>query len=169
MNFLKPLATDRLHLMPLANDDALFIQQLLNTAGWIAFIGDRNIHSPADALAYIERINNNPAINYWTVQLKVSNISIGLVTLIQRDYLTQPDIGFAFLPEYNSKGHAYEAAKVVLAHVWQDDNITCVYAVTLPANNKSIQLLTKLGLTYEKLIVVNNDALQVYSVKKQVN
>ncbi len=166
MNFLEPLSTPRLNLVPLSNVDALFIQQLVNTKGWIEFIGDRQIHSPADAIAYIERINNNPDINYWTVQLKNSKEAIGLVTLIQRDYLTQPDIGFAFLPEHNGKGYAFEATKALLSHVWQADDISVIYAVTLPTNNKSIQLLIKLGLTFEKLIVVNNDVLQVYSLYK---
>ena len=45
--------TDRLVLSHLAADDASFIFELLNTPGWLQFIGDRGIKTMQDAEQYI--------------------------------------------------------------------------------------------------------------------
>ena len=102
--------TERLNLQPLNKNHAAFIFELLNTVGWLKFIGNRYIHTNIDAVNYIERINSNTAIKYWAVHSKLSNEAIGLVTLIKRDYLQNSDIGFAFLPKFSGNGFAYEAS-----------------------------------------------------------
>lgn len=66
----KNYVTQRLKLDPLAAGDAPFIMELVNTAGWLRFIGDRHIHSLADAMAYIRKINENPDIVYLLVRLR---------------------------------------------------------------------------------------------------
>lgn len=160
------LHTERLLLQPLAEDDHAFIQELLNTAGWIKFIGDRNIHSKEDAITYIKKIANNPGIHYWTANTKDTQQPIGLVTLIQRDYLDQPDIGFAFLPAVAGKGYAHEAARALMAHVLQDDSISAIHAVILPDNKASIRLVEKLGLSFDKFITINEEELGIYTLNK---
>ncbi|RYY66554.1 MAG: N-acetyltransferase, partial [Chitinophagaceae bacterium] len=124
MIFIQLTDTERLTIAPLQEADHLFIMELLNTEGWIKFIGDRNVHSPEDALAYIHKVNANNAIRYWTVKTKHNNIPIGIVTLIQRDYLHQPDIGFAFLPAAAGKGYALEASAALMEKLLADNNIT---------------------------------------------
>ena len=108
------LTTPRLSITPLATEDAGFILELVNTEGWIKFIGDRNIHSEVDADTYIQKILANENITYWKVRLKDSEVKIGLVTLIKRDYLEHKDIGFAFLPHFSKSGYAFEATRAVL-------------------------------------------------------
>ena len=51
MNIL--LYTSRLLLRELNENDAPFILELLNTEGWLRYIGDRHIHTIADAVKYI--------------------------------------------------------------------------------------------------------------------
>src|SRR5688572_24999004 len=136
---MKLLHTERLLLSPLEESEHVFIEALLNTDGWIRFIGDRNIRSKEDAIAYIKKINDNPSITYFTVKEKETQQPIGLVTLIQRDYLQQPDIGFAFLPAHSGKGYAYEAARELLDHIMAGDTTRQVHAVTLPHNERSIK------------------------------
>ena len=46
--------TERLLLRSLTLADAPFIFELVNTAGWIQFIGDRNVHNHEDAERYIQ-------------------------------------------------------------------------------------------------------------------
>jgi RimJ/RimL family protein N-acetyltransferase len=155
-------STERLQLGPLYPGHTAFIKDLLNTEGWIRFIGNRNIHSEEDALAYIQKILANPNVKYWLVQLKENNTGIGIVTFIQRDYLDHPDIGFAFLPQYAGKGYAYEASKEVLNVLLK--SISIIYATTVPENSSSIQLLEKLGLKFEKEIEVENEKLFLYKI-----
>jgi len=49
---VREIRTPRLVLRLLRETDAEFILQLLNEPGWLRYIGDRNIRSPADARRY---------------------------------------------------------------------------------------------------------------------
>lgn len=111
---------------------------------------------------------NNPAAQYWVVQLKDYHTCAGVITFIQRDYLDNPDIGFAFLPQYSGNGYAYEAASAVIKH-YQNKTPQSVLAITLPANTSSIKLLEKLGLTWQRELVVEEELLYVYELSKVVS
>ena len=95
------LSTERLTLKRLSEDNADFILELVNSEGWIKFIGDKNIHSKQEALAYIQKITANQAIMYWSVKLNETQSTIGLITVIKRDYLEHNDIGFAFYQHHS--------------------------------------------------------------------
>jgi [ribosomal protein S5]-alanine N-acetyltransferase len=156
------ITTERLRLQLLSLEDDDFIIELLNTEGWITFIGQRNIHTKEDAAAYIGRIMSNPNIFYWVARIKENNNPIGIISFIKRDYLAHYDIGFALLPQFNGQGYAYEAANEVLQMV-QQKKFYPVLATTIPQNVQSIKLLTKLGLHFEKAVEVQNEVLHVYS------
>ena len=157
-----PLITDRLLIEPLTLSDNIFICELVNTEGWIKFIGNRNVHSKTEASGYIQKIIDNPNTAYFVVKL-INKIKIGIVTFIKRDYLENPDIGFAFLPEYAGHGYAYEATNAVLKNLTQIFNLNQILATTLPENISSIKLLEKLGLSFEKELEVENITLHLYS------
>jgi [ribosomal protein S5]-alanine N-acetyltransferase len=153
--------TARLILDPLKMDDAAFIIELVNTPGWIQFIGDRNIKTKEAAGAYIQKIHDNPGAQYWVVKLVGDQSPVGLITRLQRDYLDHPDIGFAFLPSAFGQGYALEASIQIMT-VLEKENPK-IYGITIPENMKSIQLLEKLGLHFEREMVQNEEALFVYS------
>jgi len=157
------ISTERLSLDLLAPADAEFMQELLNTKGWLQFIGDRNIHSKEDAIKYINKINTTPNFYYWTVRLTDPLEPIGIISFIKRDYLEHFDIGFAFLPQYNGRGYAYEAAKKILSVVSSKPEHSVIVATTLPANTSSIKLLQKLGFHFEKEMEAGGETLQLYS------
>ena len=158
------ITTDRLLIVPLALTDAKFILELVNSKGWLEFIGDRSVRSEDDALAYIQKINDNPNITYWVARLKDSSTPTGIITFIKRDYLEHHDIGFAFLPLFANKGYACEAAKAVLSEVINNAGHSHILATTMATNFSSIKLLEKLGLDFDKEIEVNDEKLQLYSV-----
>lgn len=144
--------------------DSKFICDLVNTPGWIEFIGDRNVNTIEDAEKYVLKILDNPASHYWITRLKDSLIPIGIVTFIKRDYLDFYDIGFAFLPEFTKNGYAYEASKAVLSEINSNTTHTVVLATTMAKNIKSIKLLEKLGLRFEKTITVEDGELLLYKI-----
>jgi ribosomal-protein-alanine N-acetyltransferase len=157
------METSRLLLSPLSAADAAFMFELLNTPLWIKFIGDRHIKTIRDAAAYIQKIIDNPTADYWVVALKEQQTKVGVVTFMKRNYLEHYDIGFAFLPAYAKKGYAYEASKRLLDEV--SPHHQQILATVLKENGNSIQLLEKLGLQFDKEMVVNNEALFLYSTK----
>ena len=167
------LETERLLLRPLTLDDSDFILELLNTEGWIKYIGDRNIKTNEQARNYLE---NGPLKRYQTngfglslVQLKTSNKSIGMCGLIKRDYLDHVDIGFAFLPDYTGMGYAYEVAKRTIQYAINELQKENILAITLPENSSSIKLLEKIGFKYDKNFITEDtrEELSLYSINKE--
>ena len=52
----KEILTDRLLIRPITVGDANFIYSLVNSNGWLKYIGDRNIRNNQDAENYIQKI-----------------------------------------------------------------------------------------------------------------
>ncbi len=154
--------TSRLSLNTVTLADIEFITELVNTPEWIKFIGDRNVHSHQEATEYIQRIIDNRNINYWVITIKGTQVPIGIITFIKRDYLDHHDIGFALLARHTRLGYAYEAASAVLAEALKEHST--VVATTIKENNNSIQLLEKLGLKFERETVKENEAILLYSI-----
>ncbi|WP_205685666.1 GNAT family N-acetyltransferase [Flavipsychrobacter stenotrophus] len=156
--------TERLILSKLHISDAPFIYELVNTQGWIQFIGDRNVKNLTDAEGYVQRINDNPNVTYWVVRTKAEDVPIGLITLIKRDYLEHSDIGFAFLPEHAGKGYAYEGAIAVLRDLANDPAHTHFVAIIVGDNTNSIKLSEKLGLRFSHEFERDGETLSQYRV-----
>jgi ribosomal-protein-alanine N-acetyltransferase len=135
--------TERLQFLPLSHEDDHFILELLNTDGWIRFIGDRNVHTLEEAGDYITKILGSTNVKYWVVRRHDDPRQLGVVTRIQRDFLPGPDIGFAFLDGHRGAGYAFEGASALLNHY-----AGTFYAILNPENDRSINLLRKLGFTY---------------------
>ncbi|SHF99499.1 GNAT family N-acetyltransferase [Pedobacter caeni] len=159
------IQTDRLFITEVNLADAGFILELLNTEGWKQFIGDRNVNNTEEATAYIQKILDNPSFSYAVVRIKEEGTPIGMVSMIKRDYLDHHDIGFAFLPAYNGKGYAFEAASAVLNHPSTLAAHTRILATALRTNNNSVRLLERLGLVMEKEMLLEGKALFLYAVE----
>ncbi|HTB07929.1 MAG TPA: GNAT family N-acetyltransferase [Bacteroidia bacterium] len=157
--------TERLQLSKISLDDAPFIFELVNTPGWLKFIGDRNVRTLDDAQRYIEKLLNTPKLTYWTVRSKSTLDELGVITFMKRDYLDYYDIGFAFLSQHMNKGYAFEASNEVLNYALKELKMPTVVATTLADNIDSISLLEKLGLQFEKRIAIEKLELLVYSTK----
>lgn len=158
--------TERLLLRALTLADAPFIFELVNTAGWIQFIGDRNVHTNEDAERYIQKILGNADVSYRVVTLQDTKTAVGIVTLIKRNYLQHHVIGFVFLPAYAGQGYAFEASVAVLADLLKSNQHQTILATTLKENLSSIQLLHKLGFSFSEEITNEHDTLQLYSINK---
>ena len=150
-----PLETDRLTFRQLTLADAPFIVELVNTPGWLRFIGERNIKTSEQAENYLE---NGPIASYaqngfglYGVELKSEKTLIGMCGLIKRETLPDPDIGFAFLPEFTGSGFAFEAADAVMSLATNTLKLLVVLAITLPENGPSRKLLEKIGLKFVRM------------------
>jgi RimJ/RimL family protein N-acetyltransferase len=162
---MKRLETDRLVLRRLTPDDGEFIHELLNDPDWLRFIGDRGVRTVEDARAYIEKgpmeMYARHGVGLCLVELKATGVPIGICGLLHRDYLDDPDIGFAFLPAHRGKGYAYESASAVLEHGLRELELARVVAVTSLENDRSRQLLEKLGLRFVRVLRFPNEPRDV--------
>ena len=150
---MEELEAKRLLLRKVCLGDAEFILQLTNEPGWLRFIGDKNIASLEDAEAYIEESiiasYRKNGFGIWLVELRGSDgsqaLPIGTCGLINRPTLKDVDLGFAFLASHAGHGYAFEAARAVIDYVKKTSELTRLLAITLPDNERSINLLSKLG------------------------
>jgi RimJ/RimL family protein N-acetyltransferase len=95
------------------------------------------------------------------VELRESHESIGICGLLKRATLSDPDIGYAFLPEFWSQGYAVEAARGVIAHASANFGLSRVVAITSLDNIRSERVLEKIGFTYEKTIRLTVDSPEI--------
>ncbi|TDB64171.1 GNAT family N-acetyltransferase [Arundinibacter roseus] len=165
------LETERLLLRKLTSTtDTAFVLELLNSPGYLQFIGDKNVKTTEQAAQFLE---NGPLKSYrengfgmYAVVQKESQIPIGMCGLLKRDLLAHPDLGYAFLPGFHGKGYALEAARATLSIAFDSFKIPLVYAFTDPDNAHSIGLLGKLGMQYQGpfFYTDKNKELNLYAV-----
>ena len=166
------LSTERLVISEAELSDATFILELLNSPKWIQFIGDKGIQTMEDAENYIRKslINSYRANGFGLYKLcfKKSRVPIGLCGFLQRDYLNHPDMGFALLPGHEGKGLMLEAGKALLGHALSELGFDEVLAIVLRSNDRSCQLLGKLGFQeIGKVIPIGSqEELLLFSNKK---
>ncbi len=157
------LQTSRLIVRRFTTDDAPFMLQLLNDPTWIRYIGDRNVHTIEDAEKYLldGSLKNyqNLGFGFYMVCHRESGAPIGTCGFTKRDFLSHPDFGFAFLPEYTGQGFAIETAVATMAYAEEVLKLDRLVAITLPDNIRSIHLLIKIGFRFEKAILVEGEEL----------
>lgn len=164
--------TARLRLRWFIDDDrdGEFMRILVNDPEWIRFIGQRNV---ADVSAARTMLRERYLVQYerfgfgfFAVERKHDHELVGMCGLIQRDYLQHPDIGFAFLPAFRGLGYALEASQAVLNQARDVFALSRVLAIATPDNDRSIQLLQRLGLRYVEDVTTPGEAkcLALYQI-----
>ena len=144
------LTTERLLLRHVTPDDAPFVLALLNSPGWLTYIGDRRVRTEAQATTYItDRMLGayaTPGHGSFVATDRATGKPLGVVGVYVRDYLQAPDFGYAFLPAYHGRGYALEAARAVLAQP-EVVALPSLLAIVMPDNARSIHLLARLGFS----------------------
>ena len=162
--------TERLRVREFNTEDKSFIIELLNTPGWLEFIGDRNVRTDEQAGSYLE---NGPMKSYrengfglYMVETKQTNAPVGMCGILKRDTLDHPDIGFAFLPQHAGLGYAKETAKATLNYADETLKIRRLLAITKPDNRRSIRLLESIGFAFAETFLLNEatDHLLLYRI-----
>lgn len=166
---MKLLATERLTLRPITEDDAPLILGVMNEPDFIRFVSDRGLRTPADAARYIaEKILpgiQRDGFGMCVVRLKKSGTPIGTCGLFKRQQTDVVEIGFGLLSEFWGKGFAHEAATAIMAYGRDVLKLTKIIGVTHPENVSSIKLLEKLGMRYGSVIVdaASEGAMKLFS------
>lgn len=162
---MKILETDRLTLRHLTTDDAPFILELLNDPDFLRFIGDKGVRTLEDARQYII---DGPMASYarlgfglFLVELTEDRVPIGICGLIKRDALEDVDIGFAFLPAYRMDGYGFESALAVRDYAFNKIGLKRIAAITNPDNTGSMKLLEKIGLRFERMIMLTAESTEI--------
>ncbi|MHC5201460.1 GNAT family N-acetyltransferase [Myroides sp. LJL119] len=163
MTYLEKISNSHVSLIPLQENMAEFLLELVNTPLWLEFIGQRHVNTLDQAKAYIEKINNTPDFHYWAIQDQDNHL-VGLISLIKRENLEYFDLGFALLPQHIGKRLAFWASKALIDHLQQYTNHLAVYAVTTPTNYKSLTLLNSLEFKVKGFTKIHHENLLLYQL-----
>lgn len=159
---MRIIETDRLVLRWLTPDDAPFILELLNDPTWLRFIGDKGVRTLEDAKNYILTgpmdMYSRLGFGLFLTELKDGSIPIGICGLIKRDSLEDVDIGFTFLSRYQSRGYGYEAASATMAYGIEQLGLKRIVAITSKDNLGSATLLEKIGMNFERIVILHDDS-----------
>jgi RimJ/RimL family protein N-acetyltransferase len=167
------IETGRLVIRELdATDHGDFILDLLNRPSFIRYIGDRGVRTLRESRDFIENryrpSYRENGFGLYAVELKEGDgktgPAIGICGFVRREGLTDPDIGFAFLSEFEGRGYAFESASAVLEFGRETLDIARVMAITTIDNENSVRLLGKLGFVLERRIVLpgSDDELNLF-------
>jgi RimJ/RimL family protein N-acetyltransferase len=145
--------TERLVLRHFTPEDAEFILRLLNEPSFHQNIGDRGVRTLEQAVEYlaggpIRSYAEHGHGLYLVARREAPDEPIGMCGLLRREQFEHADLGYAFLPEFWSRGYASEAAAGVLDYGKNSLGMTRVIAIVAPHNAGSIRLLEKLGFTF---------------------
>jgi ribosomal-protein-alanine N-acetyltransferase len=155
MNFT-PFNTASLLVEKLSTADAPEIYNLMNTPGWLRFIGDRNIDSIEKAQEYLQsrmiQSYDTHGFGLYKIARKEDGKFVGITGFVQRANLPKPDVGFAIMPEFEGMGFASESTLELLEYAKNESQINECWAMTNFENFRAQKLLINLNFQYDKEI-----------------
>jgi len=162
---MKILETERLILREVDKDDDAFMLDLLNQPSFIKYIGDRNVRNLEQSRDFIENryraSYRDNGFGLYAVELKENQTPIGICGFVRRDTLPDADIGFAFLPQFERKGYAFESAAAIMDYGRKVLGLKRVLAITSVDNESSGKLLSKLGFKFDGIVTLGNDTEEI--------
>jgi len=150
------LATLRLHLRWLTEDDAALMLSIWNDPDFIRHVGDRGIRTLGEARQAMRdgilKLYADSGYGPYLIESLDGESPMGICGLFKRDHLDYPDIGYGLLPGYRGRGYALEAASAVLMHARDYLGLAQLKAIVSQDNTPSVRLLEKLGMRSEGVL-----------------
>ncbi|WP_052288134.1 GNAT family N-acetyltransferase [Leptolyngbya iicbica] len=121
------------------------------------WIGDKSLDTTVEAVQarlqrYRDRAAAFPGLGCWAIVQQDSDTAIGTILLMPLpDRDNQPsgkvEIGWHLRPASWGHGYATEAARAILQLGFTTLDLPAIYAVTLPDNDRSLNVMRRLGMT----------------------
>lgn len=141
-------------------DDADLMLDIWTDPDFVRYVGDRGVETREQARAAIAEGALLSYAEYGFGPYHVAlhdGTAVGVCGLYARSELDHPDIGFALLAPHRGQGYAFEAAAAVLRYCANDLQLEWIYAIVAPANERSLALITKLGMRYHRALQLDGD------------
>ena len=146
--------SSRLRLRHIEIGDGEFILSLLNDPEFLKFVGDKKVSDLESAQDYVRQ---GPVASYenfgfglYLVELLDNGEPIGICGLLKRDFLEYVELGFALMPLYRGYGYAFEAAQATIEYARNTLDLPQIVAISASKNFRSIKLLERLGMQFDK-------------------
>ena len=141
-------------LAPLAPADASALLRLYTEPGVRAFLG--GVVAPAEARRRVEALlgGREPG-QVWAIRLGDANAGglLGIVSLDPHHDGTDVQISYLLLPEHQGRGYASHAVGAALRYAATVPGFIRVVAETRSDNARSLRLLERVGMRFERTVV----------------
>lgn len=146
----------RLDLRLLGPNDAELMVTVLNDPDFIEHVGDRGVRGVGEARRYIEQgamaTYERTGLGVYRLEVAETGDAAGICGLFKREWLPEPDLGFALLPAHRGRGYAIEAARTVLDLGFGVLRLPRIAAITSAGNAVSVGVLERAGLQFERWV-----------------
>ncbi|MCG8574598.1 MAG: GNAT family N-acetyltransferase [Flavobacteriales bacterium] len=155
--------TERLIIRHWNVDDIANYATIVSDPDVMQFIGHGAPQTYKDAESYVQKCMDNIAENGWArfaVQLKHSKELIGFCGFAH--YNNELDFGWRYAKKFWGNGYGTEAAKAVLELGIEKFNFPRIVCIVYQENIGSIKIIEKIGMTFEKNILLNGRTAKQY-------
>jgi RimJ/RimL family protein N-acetyltransferase len=162
------LDTPRLLLRQLTEADAPHFFALNAEPEAIRYTGDAPFASEAAARQFLRAYDQYRQYGYgrWAVLSKSSGEWLGWCGLKFLPEEGETDIGFRFFPRYWGQGYATEAARACLRYGFEELGLPAIVGRAMVANGASRKVLEKIGMKYEKSIIMEGQPGSYYTMRE---
>ncbi|MBD2460707.1 GNAT family N-acetyltransferase [Oscillatoria sp. FACHB-1407] len=162
------LKTERLILRGWESDDFDAFKAIATDPRVMQYIGTGESWSDERIQQFFEANTTSQreaGFSFWAVIDSETQTLIGLCGLFRFDGFNEVEIGWWLTPDYWGKGLAIEAAQAVMAYGFEQLNLPRIVAIAQPENQRSIRVMEKLGMQFEKMTVDRRGIDVVYYAK----
>lgn len=162
------IETERLILRPWTLDDADRMFELNADPEVVKYTGNDAFKDKQEVIHLISGYEQYTKYNMrrWTVELKHNKEYLGWCGLkfIRADEI---DLGFRFFRKHWGKGYATESAMAALHHGFETLALNKIFGRAVKENVRSLHVLKKLGMTYEKYFESHGYLCEQYIMTKE--
>ena len=162
------IETERLWLREYVPEDAAATFELGSNPEVLRYTGDVCLTSIDEArtLLCLHPIADYRKYGFgrWGVVVKDNGRLIGFAGLKYLDELREVDVGYRLLPEYWGNGLATEAARASVCYGFETLKLSRIIGLVDPQNTRSVRVLEKSGLSFERTIEYASQAAALYAV-----
>lgn len=149
---LPEFLTSRLKIRPINRNDGSRLFQLSNNPNVMKHINGGKALSREETEKDLQnRLKAlTDVLGYWMIETIEDQEFVGWIALKKLDQTEKIEIGYRLLEEHWGKGYAAEAASELLNYAFRILKLKEVVAIALEENVRSLRVLEKLGMTYQK-------------------
>ncbi|MBD2020428.1 GNAT family N-acetyltransferase [Leptolyngbya sp. FACHB-36] len=146
------LETEQLFLCEWSLKDFDAFKAIATNPTVMQFIGTGALWSDDRIQQWIEKqifLYTNYQFCNWVLIDKMTQAFMGFCGL--QPFNQEIEIGWWLAPEYWGKGFATESAQAAMADGFNRLNLSRIVSIAQPANHRSIRVMEKLGMQFEKM------------------
>ena len=160
--------TPRLKIRSPEIADVVFFTSLFNQPSYLEHLGGTGNLTIAQTQEILreDQIRIDSGSQTFLITIKGSEQPTGIICFKRHDEATA-EISAAFLPEFEGQGYAFEAAEVLIRHVFTEPGVEQLIARMAAGNTRPQKSLLRLGMTLQTIIdAANGEEFMLYSMRK---